>query len=239
MTQAETGTVPPSARDAVLARVARLSSRSRDVLDAAALIGMRVDPQVLESVTAGATTVVDDLLASGLLVGDGAWLRFRHKIARLAVEQAVASHRRVGMHARILDALRGLGCDDDAVLAFHAEAAGDGPAVLSYARRAAQRAGELASHREAAAQFERALRFSAGVKPATVAELYDSLADELSKIDRWDDVAGARQRALALWREAGDRLREGDTLRKLSRAMWLLCPRGGGRCRGDSRSDHP
>ena len=32
-------------------------------------------------------------------------------------------------------------------------------------------------------------------------------------MDRWQDAADAAERALALWREAGDRLREGDTLR--------------------------
>ena len=35
--------VPPSARDAVLARAARLSARAREVLDVAALTGGRVE----------------------------------------------------------------------------------------------------------------------------------------------------------------------------------------------------
>jgi len=51
-------------------------------------------------------------------------------------------------------------CEGDARLAFHAEAAGDAAAVLRYAPAAAQRAVGLGSHREAAAQFERALRFA-------------------------------------------------------------------------------
>ena len=102
-------------------------------------------------------------------------LRFRHEIARLAVEGAVAAHRRAAIHARILASLQALGCDDDARLAFHAEAAGDGPAALRYASAAARRAAALASHREAAAQFERALRFTDGADPATVAGLYDGL----------------------------------------------------------------
>jgi DNA-binding CsgD family transcriptional regulator/tetratricopeptide (TPR) repeat protein len=45
-------------------------------------------------------------------------------------------------------------------------------------------------------------------------------------LDRWKDAEIATERALALWREAGDRLREGDTLRRLSRTRWNLC-RGG------------
>ena len=122
--RAGVGEVPPSARDAVLARVARLGSESRDVLDAAALLGARIEPRLVESVTSCAPSAVDDVLASGLLVGDGTQLRFRHEIARLAVEQAIAAHRRGVIHARILDALRADGCDDDARMAFHAEGAG-------------------------------------------------------------------------------------------------------------------
>ena len=59
--------------------------------------------------------------------------------------------------------------------------------------------------------------------PATVAGLYDGLGYEVSLVDRWQDAADAGERALELWRAAGDPLREGDTLRWLSRTMWRLC----------------
>ncbi len=98
--------VPAAARDAVLARVTRLGGEAREVLDVAALVGARSDLRLVESVTAcPCGGRVDEVLASGLLVEDGAWLRFRHEIARLAVEQATAAHRRRAFHARILAAL--------------------------------------------------------------------------------------------------------------------------------------
>src|SRR5262249_12387017 len=141
--------VPPSARDAVLARVGRLSAEARGVLEVAALVGARIEPSLLESVTAGTALVLDELLASVLLGNDGSWLKFRHEIARLAVQDAIGPHRASGIHARILTVLRDNGVDDDAGLAYHAEAAGDAVAALEYACRAASRAVELASHREA------------------------------------------------------------------------------------------
>jgi len=214
--QAGTSEVPESARDAVLARAARLGSDARAVLDAGALIGTRIDLALLESVTGGAAPAIDELLASGLLTVDGMALQFRHEIARLAVEGAVGAHRCSAIHARILASLLALGCDDDAQMAFHAEAAGDGPAALRYASAAARRAAALASHHEAAAQFERALRFVHDADPATAASLYDGFAYEVSLMDRWQEAADARGRALTLWREVGDRLREGDTLRWLA-----------------------
>jgi DNA-binding CsgD family transcriptional regulator/tetratricopeptide (TPR) repeat protein len=216
------GVVPASARDAVLARAGRLGGGSREVLDVAALIGARVELELLESVTGYAAAAVDEILMSGLLVEDGRWLRFRHEIARLAVEQAVPARRRAVIHARILEGLRVLGCADDARMAFHAEAAGDRPGVLHFAPRAARQAAELGSHREAAAQYERALRCASGADPGVAAGLYSGLGYELMLLGRLQGAVEAGEQAVALWRQAGDRLREGGSLRNLSYALLQL-----------------
>ena len=211
------GEVPASARDAVLARAARLSGGSREVLDVAALTGARVEARLLESVTGCGPSALDELLDSGLLAGDGGWLRFRHEIARLAVAQAVPAHRVQAIHELVLVALRSLGCEDDARLAFHAEAAGDGAAVLAVRARgrAPRRPARVAPGGGRAVRAGAAVRGGAG--PVTLAGLYEGLADEVSLLDRWAEAEEAGKRALTLWREAGDRLREGDALRRLSR----------------------
>jgi DNA-binding CsgD family transcriptional regulator/tetratricopeptide (TPR) repeat protein len=216
------GVVPPSARDAVLARAARLGGGSREVLDAAALTGARVELDLLVSITGCPPAAVDEVLASGLLAEDGGWLRFRHEIARLAVAQAVPARRRTTVHARILDGLGSLGCGDDARMAFHAEAADDQQAVLHHAPRAARHAAELGAHREAAAQFERALRCASGADPGVAAGLYDGLGLELRLVGRYQGAVDAGERALGLWRRAGDRLGEGGTLRDLSSVLLSL-----------------
>lgn len=218
-----TGEIPTTTRDVILSRAARLDADCRHALEAAALIGARVDVQLLQSVSGLSVDRVDDLLASGLLVADGSRVRFRHEIARLAVEHSVPTYRRGAVHARILSALLASGCDDDAQLAFHAEGADDGPAVLHHAWRAAARAAELFSHSEAAAQYQRALRFSTLLEPAALALLYDELFAELALVDRWTEAADAGERALELWRALGNRLREGDALRRMDKALWRLC----------------
>jgi DNA-binding CsgD family transcriptional regulator/tetratricopeptide (TPR) repeat protein len=215
--------VPAAARDAVLARAARLGARARELLDATALLGTRIEPDLIEAVAPGSAALLDEILASGLLTEDGSRLRFRHEIARLTVEQAIPVHRRGPIHRRILGALGALGRADDARLAFHAEGAGDGPAVLRYATAAARRAVDLASHREAAAQYQRAVRFAAGAETGPAAELYGALAREASLVDQWEEARQAGARALELWRQLGDRLREGDTLTQLSRVFSRLC----------------
>jgi hypothetical protein len=95
-----------------------------------------------------------------------------------------------------------------AVADLTAEEADDVAAVLRYAPAVARSAAALASHREAVAQLERALRFAAGASglPAvTVAGLYDELAVELTLLDRAEEAAEACTHALELWRAAGDR----------------------------------
>jgi len=215
--------VPAAARDAVLARVARLGAPARELLNAGALLGTKVDPAQIEAALPGSAVLLDEILASGLLTEDGRRLRFRHEIARLTIEQAIPAHRRGPIHRQILDALRMLGCTDDAQLAFHAEGAGDGPAVLHYATAAARRAAELASHREAAAQYQRAARFAANAETTAAAELHGALAREAALVDQWAEAEQAGARALELWRQVGDRYREGDTLNQLARVRERLC----------------
>ncbi len=229
--RSDDGELPLSARDAVAARVAHLSADARRTVETAALDGVRVDAALLAVVPGASLDVLDELVAAGVFASDGAALRFRHEIIRLAVEQQVTAHRRGPIHRDVLAELRRQGCDDDARLAYHAEGAGDRDAVLAFAPRAAARAAALAAHRESAEQYERAVRFSpepsdAGVDDGTLAvlaDLNDRLARETSLVDRWQDAADARSRAIGLWRRLGDARREGDAHRYLSRAMWRLC----------------
>ncbi|MEP6759783.1 MAG: AAA family ATPase [Sporichthyaceae bacterium] len=221
--QSQDGELPSSARDAVLARVARLAGEQRRVLEAAALLGTRVDPSLLHLVASDVDSGLEACLATGLLTEDSGGLRFRHELSRRAIEEAVPAHRRTTVHAGLLRALRSNRSDDDARMAHHAEGAGDGSAVLEHAPRAARKATALASHREAVAQYQRALRFADGVSPGSRAELLDELALSLSMVDRWEEAAEAGHAALPLWQAAGEPLREGNTLRMLSRALWRLC----------------
>ena len=221
--KAGTAQVPLSARDAVLARAARLGDGARELLDTAALAGSRVEVRMLEAVTRCEPAALDELVASGLMAADGGWLRFRHEIARLAVARAVTAPRAQAIHERMLATLANAGGEDDARLAFHAEQAGDDAATVRYAAAAARQAAQLGAHREAAAQFERALRFAGGADRSVLAALHDGFAQEAALLDRWQEAARAQERALALWRQAGDPLREGEALWRLSRIRQNMC----------------
>jgi DNA-binding CsgD family transcriptional regulator/tetratricopeptide (TPR) repeat protein len=217
--------IPPTVRDVVGARLARSSADARRAVEAAAVIGARVDRRLLVSVGGGSQFSIDDCLATGILVPDGAGLRFRHELVRMAVAAAIPPHRKTELHASLLAELElDASYDADlALLAHHAEAAGDAKAVLRHAPEAARRSSDLGAHRESAAQYERALRFASDLEPADRAPLHEGLAGEYALLDRWEETEATLQVALAMRRDLGDTLRVGADLWLLSTTLWRLC----------------
>ncbi len=220
---AGTREVPPSVRDAVLARAARLPSHARPVLEAAAVIGGRIEPWLLDGVLDAATDGVEACLSAGVLRDAGDVFTFRHELGRTTILDAVVSTRRLDLHRRVLATLRSrpVGPDDWARLAHHAEAAGDAASVLLFAPIAAERNARLRAHREAAAQYARALRFAAGLVPTERAQLLEALAYECYLTDQSAAAFDARREALDIWTEAGERLKISENLRWLSRMSWF------------------
>ncbi len=221
---AGTGEVPATVRDAVLARVARLSAPARAALDVVALLGARAEHDLLATTLDDGPDVLDEPLQRGLLDARPGEVTFRHELARLAVAVQVPTFRRIAIHRRILRALldREPGpARDPARLAHHAEAAGVAEAVLAHAPEAAAVAAELGSHREAVRQYQRTLRFADGMPDERRAQLLWALGYECYLTDQIDDALGAVQAALTIWQAAGDEVRVGDAYRCLSRLSWF------------------
>ena len=215
---------PPTVRDAVLARAGRLSAGAQELLELVALAPPYVEPWLLDRLADAGVAHLDECLAGGMLTVHGSNVVFRHELARVAVEESVPPHRRLDIHRRLLDVLADPpgGQLDLARLAHHADAAGDAPAVLDYAPRAARRAAELGAYREAAAQYARALRFGEALSAGERAELLREQAAACWVTDQYDMGIAALEEELSLRRSLGDRPAEGDTLRRLGGLLW--CP---------------
>jgi DNA-binding CsgD family transcriptional regulator/tetratricopeptide (TPR) repeat protein len=211
--------IPESVRDAVLARAARLGAQAQDVLQAAAVLGPRVELVVLETVLGRPPTELDECLAAGVLEAAEGSVVFRHDLARQVVEEAIDPARKAELHGRALAALAGRA--DPARLAHHAEGAGDAAAVIEHAPVAAERATALGAHREAADQYARALRFAAALPPEEIAELLEARGYECYLTDRVEDALAAQREALELYRSLGDTLKVGETLRWVSRSLYV------------------
>jgi DNA-binding CsgD family transcriptional regulator len=218
------GAIPDTVRDAVFARVGRLSGEGRTLLEAVAVAPPQTELWLLAAMAAGELAALDECVTAGMLVGNAKAVAFRHELARLAVEESIAPARRLELHRAALAALARapVGSPDLARLAHHAEAAGDAAAVLRYAPAAAERASSLGAHREAAAHYARATRFADSLSPAERADLLARESQSCYPADLYDEGIAALEREVELRRAAGDRVGEGSALRRLSGFLW--CP---------------
>ena len=218
------GEVPQTVRDAVLARASRLSPEARAALDAAAIVPQYAELWLLEALAGEAIDALDQCVSAGMLASHAEGVAFRHELARLAIEEALAPQQRLRLHQDALTALTEPpnGTPDPARVTHHAVAAGDAEAVLRFAPVAAARAASLGAHREAAALYAQALRFAADLPGATVADLLERRSRSCYLTDENEAAIETARAALAHHRAIGDSRREGDTLRWLSEILW--CP---------------
>ena len=216
--------VPPTVRDAVLARAAALSPGARALLDAIAAIGVIVNPELLAEVVGGPVEdLVEACLAVGMLRPSQRVIAFRHGIVQDTILRAMSMPRRRALHRRILAAMeaRPALAKDLAHLSYHAEEAGDAEAVLRYAVAAARQAAAFRSHREAAAQYDRALRFADGLPVEERIVLMEAWSYEGYLTGDLDGAISTQAAAIELIRSTGDRRHEGDSTRWLSRYCWF------------------
>ena len=211
--------VPPTVRDAVLARAARLPPPALSLLEAAAVIGFRIEPALLAAVVGADATTIEQCLAAGVLREAGVTLEFRHELARQAVLGSLSATRRQALHRRALEALRATPGSDLARLAHHAEAAQDRDAVLEFAPVAARQAAAVGARREAQAQYARALRFADALPAAELANLLEAFALECLAVGEARAGVGARLRAIELRQQLGQVARQAENLCRLTNLL--------------------
>ena len=214
--------VPATVRDAVLARISRLSESARRVANLAALAPGKLERWLLEAIVAPDACDVEECLAAGMVARDNA-IAFRHELARHAVEESLAIPVRQHLHARILAALQSHAPADmqTARLVHHADRAGDSTAVLRFAPVAADEALNMCAHRQVAAHLATALAHAGSLAAEEKAPLLDRLSYECYLTGQIHEAIKATQASLALWQAAGNAYKEGDCLRWLSRLTWF------------------
>jgi DNA-binding CsgD family transcriptional regulator/tetratricopeptide (TPR) repeat protein len=214
------GKMPVTVRDAVFARLGRLSSPGQQILRAASVLGQACEPALVREVADGDLAAIEECVERGMLQRDSDLLRFRHELAQRAIREGLGPAELVALHAQALAALRRAGVVDPGRLAHHAVEADDAAAVLELAPEAAKRAVALGAHREAAAHYSAALRFASALDERSRAELLEAHAREGLVIDDIDGALASQRQALDCWRRLGDVRAEGNCLCALSLATW-------------------
>ena len=183
--------VPPRLRDAINERLSRLGPSARALVQAAAVLSLPADEQLLSRVTGlpepACADALAESLASALLfeVGDGRY-GFRHALAQQAVEEGVPTPVRRRLHlraARALEARRELPL---ARLARHYRAAGETAKWVRYAEAAADRAISLNDHAAAYALLREAVSIR-DIAPVTRGWLAIKLARHALRCRAYED----------------------------------------------------
>ncbi|KGN34439.1 hypothetical protein N802_13435 [Knoellia sinensis KCTC 19936] len=218
-------TIPDQCRDAILARVANLSSGAAQALEIVALSGARVEVAVLEEMLSQGLPALDEALSRGLLVETRGVISFHHELARLVVDEHVAPGKRIHQHRRLYAVLAARGTDP-ARLAHHADLGDLSEEAVDHATTAGLSASGLGAHREAARQFRRALRHADRLAPPGLpeterADLFWSLGYELYITGNTAEAADAVGEAREIWERMGATIRVGDAWRCLSRLLWF------------------
>ena len=215
--------VPSTVRDAVIARLARLSEEARSVAHLVSIVPSHAERWLIDGMIGPSGEVMQECLNAGMVAHRDCSLGFRHEIARRAVEDSMSLPERQDLHGGVLAMLLKQREGKVAIgrLVHHADNAADSAAVLRFAPMAAERAAALGAHRDAAGHLSTALRHAAllGVSFADEerALLFERLSYECYLTDEMADASTAREKALAVWRSLGSRRKEGDALRWFSR----------------------
>ena len=139
--------VPGNVEKVLLSRIDRLAPSSRDVLQAAAVVGRQFAAGVIEAMCVGEADVrsaLGELQRLDLIRETHRWpesmFRFQHPLVQEVVYRSLLDDRRRQLHARAVSALESGGVDRYAELARHTQEAG----MLDRAMRYHQLAGEHA-----------------------------------------------------------------------------------------------
>ncbi|WP_258607652.1 helix-turn-helix transcriptional regulator [Mesorhizobium sp. AR10] len=214
--------LPASVRDAVLARAERLSVGARSMLDAVSVFPRRADAWALQGLCGVASAgQLAECVSAGLLEDMGDGYAFRHEIARRAVEMMLTTTHRRQFNQRALAALLENGDVSAGRLVHHAVEAHNLEAVRELAPIAAREASRVGAHRDAVGYYEVALRQADSLPMENRAALYEKYAFECHLIGRIDEAIEAQGHARLLHQAQGNKAKEGDSLRWLSRLAYL------------------
>ncbi len=216
----DAGGVPPTVANAVRGRASRLTAEERRLLDVVALVPGRAPARLLDDVLPGWTEAAEEPERRQLLEIDSRWIRFRHELARAAIESEVPTALARTLHARIVDVLVAAG-GDPAEIVHHAERAGRDDIVAEFVLVAARRAAAIEANREAYAHYHQALDHLEGLPADERARALEEVSAASWLVARFAEAIATLERAIAIWDELGDRQSVGRCRRALARLHWF------------------
>jgi tetratricopeptide (TPR) repeat protein len=192
--------VPATVRDAVLARIAELGEDAQRSLELLSTVPGRVDRWLVDGLLGDVAAELEEAERHGLLEADEAHVRFRHELARRAIERELPSTARLAHNRRALAALAVHPGVELSRLSHHARAAGEAELVVGYGLAAAREAAGAGAFHEALDHYELALRSAQPLPDERRATILEDSVWVLYNLSRFD-LAVTRAREVVRLRE--------------------------------------
>lgn len=231
--------VPTTVHTVLAARIDRLPSEAKRLLQAAAVIGEDVPFPLLQTIAEGPEESVrrdlTTLLASEFLYernfSPEVAFTFKHALTREVAYGSIVPERRRVLHARIVEAIEALYVDrlSEQVerLAYHALQGAVWDKALTYCRQAGVKAGTRSAYREAVTYFEQALEVLTHLPESrdTLGQAIDlrlDLRGPLQLLGELGRIPDLLRDAATLAEALGDQRRLGRILDRLCTISWQM-----------------
>ena len=212
--------VPGTVRDVLLARLGGLSPPARRLVERLSVIPTRAERWLAEILTDGDPTALVEGERSGMLVGDSAWVAFRHELARRTIESSLTPSERLAADRTVMSALLHHPGVEPSRLVHHAQRSGRTDVILEHGPAAAHEAIRLGAHRQAAEVLRFVLDRRDLLEPHDAIELTVQRAYSLYLVNQFDAALGA-QSAVAAAGASDDAVLLADALLVLARVVFF------------------
>jgi DNA-binding winged helix-turn-helix (wHTH) protein/tetratricopeptide (TPR) repeat protein len=217
--------MPATVVDAVCARFFRQATPIRNLMEMVSTLPGHVEHWIVDELMDPEGEALQEALSCGLILANDEGIRFRHEIARRAIEQSMSVPKLRRLHSRLLDFLSSPAGRTvaSARLVHHAKAAGRTADVLLHGPVAARDASVRGAHREAAALYASVLEFCESLPLQARAHMLEACAWENMVSDKVTVATQRYEEALALWRSLGSVVDQGRVMVRLARSYWTRC----------------
>jgi class 3 adenylate cyclase/tetratricopeptide (TPR) repeat protein len=228
--------LPDEVTGAIVTRAAALGEACRKVLTLASFLGERFSLTTLTAIGAGSEddllNLLEEAMQQRLVRSEGATFQFAHPLIRHVFYHAPSGPRRQRFHRQIAESLQRLHADelDKHVLEIAHHLVKAGPlagddVVVSFARRAADRAFAVFAWNEAADYYEAALSATGSTPPLTPSDRAD-LHYRAGLAHYYDQDVGPclhhYEKAIELYRQVGDTRGLAQALMEKTRTQFTL-----------------
>lgn len=214
--------MPATVQDAVLSRVTRLEESSRKAVEAVSIAPRMLEIERTAALVGISLDAIDDAVGAGVLIAERNGLRFRHELARAAIEESVPPARRLQMHRRMISLLEEDEEKNLARLAHHAIRAASPGLIVEHAPEAGDEAVGRGARREAVSFYRAALEHPEELGPNMAADLRVKLGSELRLIDEPEAAASELRLAIDHYRATDQATPLADALGLLQGSLWNL-----------------